>query len=102
MLSAKKKTLKKEKQHIFARGYSLLKKKVDFLFLFFKSRSFALSVAVENPIAVRRRLLQLVVFEAVEGGRVALGGGAEQLLRSSEGPVLLLLSSVSCAGREGG
>lgn len=59
-------------------------------------------MTVGNPIAVRRRLLQLVVFEAVEGGCVALGGGAEQLLRSSEGSVLLLLSSVSCAGREGG
>lgn len=46
---------------------------------------------VGYSVAVCRRLLQLVVLEAVEGGGVALRGGAEQLLRSSEGRVVLLL-----------
>lgn len=59
-------------------------------------------MTVGDPIAVRRRLLQLVVLEAVEGGRVALGGGAEELLRPGEGPVLLLLPAVSCTGRQDG
>lgn len=56
-------------------------------------------MAVGNPVAVGRRLLQLIVFEAVKGGSVALGGGAEQLLRAGEGPVLFL-SAVSCVETE--
>lgn len=57
-------------------------------------------MAVGNPVAVRRRFLQLVVFEAVKGGSVALGGGAEELLRAGEGPVLFL-SAVICVGNGG-
>lgn len=57
-------------------------------------------MAVGNPVAVRRRFVQLVVFEAVKGGSVALGGGAEELLRAGEGPVLFL-SAVIYAGNRG-
>lgn len=45
-------------------------------------------------------LLQLVVLEAVKRGSVALRGGAEQLLCSSESPVFLLVHKVSWTGEE--
>lgn len=56
-------------------------------------------MAVGNPVAVGRRLLQLVVLKAMEGGGVALGGGSEQLLGPGERPIVLL-SGLSCAGTE--
>lgn len=56
-------------------------------------------MAVGNPVAVRGQLLQLVVFEAVKGGSVALGGGAKQLVCAREARVLFL-SAVSCTGTE--
>lgn len=89
---------KKEAAHFCQRLFLIKKKKVDFFF--FKSRSVALSVAVWNPVAVRRRFLQLVVFEAVKGGSVTLRGGAEELLRAGEGPVLFL-SAIICVGNGG-
>lgn len=66
----------------------------------FKTERFSLSVSVGYSVAVCGGLLQLVVLEAVEGGSVALRGGAEQLLCSSKSPVFLLFPAVSWTGED--
>lgn len=57
----------------------------------------ALSVSAGDAVAISSGLLQVVILKAVKRGRVALGGGAKQLLSSSKCPIFLFVSKVTYA-----
>lgn len=72
MLSAKQKRRKRSSRVLPEVNPHLKKKKREGKKCLFKGGASALSVTARDPIAVRGRLLQLVVLEAVKGGSVTL------------------------------